>query len=60
VLGRLFGSTNRSRNRTELIVLITPRVIRGGADAKQITDDYQNKFESLQPLRAPRAADAKP
>ncbi|QRP63705.1 type II secretion system secretin GspD [Rhodanobacter sp. FDAARGOS 1247] len=51
VLGRLFGSTNRSRNRTELIVLITPRVIRGGADAKQITDDYQNKFESLTPLR---------
>ena len=52
VLGRLFGSTNRSRNRTELIVLITPRVIRGGADAKQVTDDYQEKFESLAPLRA--------
>jgi len=51
VLGRLFGSTNRSRNRTELIVLITPRVIRGGEDAKQITDDYQSKFESLEPLR---------
>jgi general secretion pathway protein D len=51
-LGRLFGSTSRSRNRTELIVLITPRVIRGGEDAKQITDDYQSKFESLAPLRA--------
>ena len=60
VLGRLFGSTNRSRNRTELIVLITPRVIRGGADAKQITDDYQSKFESLEPLRAPAAAGTKP
>ena len=60
VLGRLFGSTNRSRNRTQLIVLITPRVIRGGADAKQITDDYQSKFESLEPLRAPAPAGAKP
>ncbi len=50
-LGRLFGSTARSRNRTELIVLITPRVIRGGEDAKQITDEYQSKFESLAPLR---------
>ena len=50
-LGRLFGSTSRTRNRTELIVLITPRVIRGSADAKQITEDYQNKFESLAPLR---------
>ena len=52
VLGRLFGNTNRNRNRTELIVLITPRVIRGGEDAKRITDDYQEKFESLAPLRA--------
>jgi len=51
VLGRLFGNTSRSRNRTELIVLITPRVIRGSEDARQITDDYQNKFESLAPLR---------
>jgi general secretion pathway protein D len=52
VLGRLFGNTSRSRNRTELIVLITPRVIRGSEDARQITDDYQSKFESLAPLRA--------
>ena len=52
ILGRLFGNTNRNRNRTELIVLITPRVIRGGEDARQITDDYQSKFESLAPLNA--------
>ncbi|MDE2155007.1 MAG: type II secretion system secretin GspD [Xanthomonadaceae bacterium] len=52
VLGRLFGGTSRSRNRTELIVLITPRVIRGGDDARQVTEDYQSKFESLAPLRA--------
>ncbi len=51
-LGRLFGSTSRNRNRTELIVLITPRVIRGSEDAKNITDDYQRAFESLAPLRA--------
>ena len=50
-LGRLFGTTSRNRNRTELIVLITPKVIRGSEDAKQVTDEYQSKFESLQPLR---------
>ena len=60
VVGRLFGSTNRSRNRTELIVLITPRVIRGGEDAKRITDDYQEKFESLAPLRAQAVVTARP
>ncbi|WP_158882607.1 type II secretion system secretin GspD [Rhodanobacter sp. L36] len=52
VLGRLFGTTDRNRSRTELIVLITPRIIRSSDDAKQITDDYQTKFESLEPLRA--------
>jgi general secretion pathway protein D len=51
VLGRLFGSTNRNRTRTELIVLITPKVIGSAEEAKQITDEYQQKFESLAPLR---------
>ncbi|WP_285402266.1 type II secretion system secretin GspD [Luteibacter sp. ME-Dv--P-043b] len=51
VFGRLFGSTTRSRNRTELIVLITPRVITNGDEAKQVTDEYQRKFESLRPYR---------
>lgn len=52
ILGRLFGSTSRNRTRTELIVLITPRVIRDSNEAKEITDDYQREFESLAPLRA--------
>jgi general secretion pathway protein D len=51
VVGRLFGSTTRGRDRTELIVLITPRVITNGDQAKQITDEYQQKFESLRPYR---------
>lgn len=51
VLGRLFGTTNRNRTRTELIVLITPRVIGSSEEAKQVTDEYQQKFESLAPLR---------
>jgi general secretion pathway protein D len=58
VVGRLFGTTNRNRNRTELLVLITPRVITNGSDAKQITDEYQRKFESLAPLRAKPAEGA--
>ncbi len=55
LLGRLFGTTSHSRNRTELIVLITPRVISSSDDARRITDDYQKAFESLAPLRAARA-----
>ena len=56
ILGRLFGTTSRNRDRTELIVLITPRVIRSSEEAKQITDDYQRGFESLRPLQAEPAA----
>jgi general secretion pathway protein D len=52
VVGRLFGSTLRNRDRTELIVLITPRVITNGEEARQVTDEYQKKFESLRPYRA--------
>jgi general secretion pathway protein D len=51
VLGRLFGNTTRSRDRTELLVLITPKVISNGEQARQVTDEYQRKFESLAPLR---------
>jgi len=57
-MGRLFGTTNNKRQRTELIVLITPKVIGSSEEAKQITDEYQQKFESLAPLRQPPAAAA--
>jgi general secretion pathway protein D len=50
VLGRLFGTTDRDRARTELIVLITPRIIRNPEDARRITDEYQTRFESLKPI----------
>jgi general secretion pathway protein D len=51
VIGRLFGTTSRHRNRTELIVLITPRVITSSSDAQAVTEEYASKFESLAPLR---------
>ncbi|MDR6935392.1 type II secretion system secretin GspD [Luteibacter sp. 3190] len=60
VFGRLFGSTVRNRDRTELIVLITPRVISNGDEAKQVTDEYQQKFESLRPFRAEAPAATRP
>jgi general secretion pathway protein D len=60
VLGKLFGENTHSRDRTELIVLITPRVIGSSEDAKQITDDYQDKFESLAPLRQKPATTVPP
>ena len=50
VLKNLFGNTDNSRTRTELIVLLTPRVINNADEARQMTIEYSKQFESLAPL----------
>jgi general secretion pathway protein D len=50
ILRNLFGSTTNSNNRTELIVLITPRVISSVDEARQVTEDYVRQFQSLAPM----------
>ena len=47
----LFGSTSKSKDRTELIVLITPRVITSSSQARQVTDDYRQQMQLLRPAR---------
>ncbi|WP_233840763.1 type II secretion system secretin GspD [Dyella sp. 2HG41-7] len=54
LLGHLFGTTSRSHDRTELIVLITPTVIANSDDARRITEEYRRKLKALQPLPAKR------
>jgi general secretion pathway protein D len=49
-LGALFRSSSDAGARTELIVLITPKVISSGEDAKRISDDYRRAFRSLRPF----------
>lgn len=49
-VGRLFGSTTRTQSRTELIVLITPRVIRNADDAQSTAMKYTANFEMLKPI----------
>lgn len=61
VIGGLFGSRSRNSNRSELLVLITPRVIRGGsAEMQSLTDEYKSRFEGLDALirEDARAAEA--
>lgn len=50
VLRNLFGNSQTSKNRTELIVLITPRVISSVEEGRQATLEYSRQFESLTPL----------
>ncbi|MBB3227897.1 general secretion pathway protein D [Luteibacter sp. Sphag1AF] len=54
-IGNLFGQTSRQDGRTELIVLITPKVIANGEDAKRVADEFRQRFRSLEPVAPPRA-----
>ncbi|MGY2401146.1 type II secretion system secretin GspD [Pseudomonas sp. SDO5271_S396] len=45
----LFGNTSKSKDRTELIVLITPKVITSSSQARQVTDDYRQQMQLLRP-----------
>jgi len=49
-LNWLFGNTTRSRGRSELLVLITPRLIGNSSQAGQVTDQYRQQFQLIQPL----------
>lgn len=46
-LGLLFGSTSYSRQETELIVLLSPRIIRSGQDARDATKELRDKLQDL-------------
>jgi general secretion pathway protein D len=50
-IGRLFGSRNRSNDRTETLVMITPTVIESNADLKLISDDLRKEFKDIPPIR---------
>ncbi len=46
-LGLLFGSTSYASTRTELIVLLTPRVIQDLDDAGDATQEFRSKLKEL-------------
>lgn len=46
-LGWLFGSSSKSRDRTELVVLITPKVVNNPEQARQVTAEYRQQMQLL-------------
>jgi cell division septation protein DedD len=47
VIGRFFGTTSDESTRTELIMLITPRVIRNRTDSRLVTADFKAGLEKV-------------
>jgi general secretion pathway protein D len=50
ILGALAGSQQKTDVRTELIVLLTPHVIRSPTDADAVTDELRKKIQAIPPL----------
>jgi general secretion pathway protein D len=53
VLGKLFGTTTRDDDRTELLVFLRPRILRSPAAAREMTEELRNGFRGLGDLLAP-------
>ncbi|HZB93792.1 MAG TPA: type II secretion system secretin GspD [Stellaceae bacterium] len=52
VLGALFGERSNTKARTELLVLLTPRILRDQRDATAATDELREEMRDLKPLES--------
>ncbi len=50
LLGKLFSTTTEGAARTELLVLITPRVVRSQLDARKVTEELRRRMRAVAPL----------
>jgi len=55
LFGNLFGATAKNTNRTELLVVITPRVVRTPQDLRQIGQELKDRMQALYPAGAEAA-----
>ena len=52
LLGALFGTKSRQANRTELLVIITPRVLRSEQDARDVSRELRERLRGLAPAQS--------
>lgn len=50
VLGKLFGTTNVTGDRTELLIFLRPRIIRNPAAAREMTNELREGLRGLDQL----------
>jgi general secretion pathway protein D len=50
ILGAAFGSTSISKNKVELIILLTPRVIYDENEIKDASEDLKNRLRGLRKM----------
>lgn len=47
IIGPLFGTKGNASSRTELMVMLTPKVIRNQREARDASQDLQRKFQAV-------------
>lgn len=50
VIGNLFAQNNSTGVRTELLVVITPRVVRSDIDIREVSDDLRDRLKGLRAI----------
>ena len=48
-IGNLFKTTTKGRNRTELIILLTPYIIESAETARALRDAFRDQLTGLKP-----------
>lgn len=51
LIGALFGSRNKTNTRSETLVMITPTVVETAVDLQQVSEEMENQFSRIPPLR---------
>jgi len=54
ILGGLFGQQAKGKARDELLILITPTVVRNPLEARELTDEYGRRFRAMDPINKPK------
>ena len=60
LIGSLFGTNASSTNRTELVVLITQRVVRTTQDVREIGQELKDRMKALYPSATPQPSATTP
>jgi general secretion pathway protein D len=50
VLGSLFGTQHAGNTRNEVIVLLTPTIVRNPEESRELTDEYGRRFRAMDPI----------
>jgi general secretion pathway protein D len=48
VIGALFGHQDVTKDRTELILMITPKIVSDSSQAREVTDELRHKLPALE------------